>query len=121
MKKLIFCLAVFAFFVACEPAVSSDNLARIAGIVQDSVSDKPISDVYVYTSPTSKTTHTDANGNFELQNIDVSEVQKYTVWVQKAGYKSNHVDVNLDAGHLFTITLNMEPEKKSDDDEKETE
>ncbi len=118
MKKLVFCLAILAFFVSCEPAVSSDNLASIAGMVQDSVSNEPIVDVYVYTSPTSKTTHTDGNGNFELQNI---KVQKYGVWVKKAGYKTNHIDVMPVAGDLVTITLNMEPEKKSDDDKKETE
>lgn len=105
MKKLIFCFAVLAFFVSCEPAVKSDHLSSIAGMVKDSTSLEPINDVYIYTNPSSnKTTYTDANGNFELQNL---KVQKYSVYAKKNGYSTNHVDVTPVAGELVNIDIEL--------------
>jgi hypothetical protein len=115
MKKLIFCLTILSFFVACEPAVNSDHLSSIAGMVKDLDSREPLSDVYVFTTPNSTTTNTDSNGNFELQNI---KVRSYSVYAKKAGYQTNHVDVTTVAGDFIYVTIDL---KKNDDDKKETE
>ena len=108
MKKLIFCFVVLAFFVSCEPAVSSDHLSTITGMVKDSVSHEPLIDVYIYTSPNSITTHTDGTGNFTLDDI---EVQKYSVYAKKDGYSLNHVDITPVAGERVNIDIILTKEE----------
>lgn len=104
MKKLIFCLALLSFFVACEPAVSSDNFARVTGQVIDIDTHDAIEGASVNLSPSGKSTFTGDDGYFEFQELDPGQ---YTVTIQKNGYTTNRKTVTTVAGEVENITVTL--------------
>ena len=104
MKKLIFCLAVLAFFVSCEPAVSSSSFARITGQVIDIDTHDAIEGASVNLSPSGKSTFTGSDGYFDFSDLDV---QQYTVTVSKTGYATNRKTVKPVAGEVENITVTL--------------
>lgn len=102
MKKLILCAAILAFFVSCEPAVSSSNFARITGQVIDADTYDAIEGASVNLSPNSKSTFTGSDGYFDFSDLDV---EQYTVTVQKPGYATNRKTVKSVAGETENITI----------------
>lgn len=110
MKELIFCLAALAFFVSCEPAVSSDNFARLTGQVLDSQTGEPIGKAYVYLVPdTENGINTGNDGYFDFQRL---EPGKYTIWAQKKGYVSNHKEVTTKAGEMTDTRLMLDKKEE---------
>jgi hypothetical protein len=104
MKKLIFCLAILAFFVSCEPAVSSSNFSRIVGQVIDLDTHDAIEGASVNLSPSGKSTFTGSDGYFDFSDLDVDQ---YTVTVQKNGYATNRKTVKPVAGETENITITL--------------
>ena len=110
MKKLIFCLAVLAFFVACEPAVSSDNFSRLTGQVLDEQTGEPIGKAYVYLVPgTENGINTGNDGYFDFQRL---KPNTYTLWAQKEGYESNNKKVTTNAGELTNTILMLKKKEE---------
>ena len=96
MKKLIFCFAALAFFVSCEPAVSSSNFAVIAGHIMD-VDGEPINVANVNLSPSGKHFVTGSDGYFEFLDLEPGQ---YTITAQKDGYTSDRQTMNVGAGEI---------------------
>ncbi len=76
MKKTIYILLVVSIGSAC---VGQD----IQGVITDQYK-QPISDVYVYTTSGIQHSHTDANGQFFLQNVSVGD----TISISFLGYET---------------------------------
>ena len=105
MKKLILCFVLLAFFVSCEPSVSSDNFARITGDVIDAETLDPIEGARVNLSPSGKHFVTGSDGYFDFTEL---EPLQYTITVQKTGYVTNRQTIQTFAGKIeddFRITL----------------
>ena len=104
MKKLIFCFALLAFFVSCEPAVSSDNFSRITGQVLHHKTGKPVDNAKVYLVPgTEHTVHTGSDGYFDFQRV---EPGNYSVWADKDGCQ-DHVTVHAKAGEVSVTVVSL--------------
>ncbi|MBR4532274.1 carboxypeptidase regulatory-like domain-containing protein [bacterium] len=104
MKKLIFCFAALAFFVSCEPAVSSSNFVRITGQVIDIDTHDVIDGASVDLSPSGKSKVTGSDGYFDFPDLDE---QQYTVTVSKTGYSTNRKTVKPVAGETENITITL--------------
>lgn len=106
MKKLIFCLAILAFFVSCEPAVSSSNFSQIRGVVSDSDTGDWISGATVILDGPAgaDTKETDSYGKFIFYDVDPG---RYDIRVSKAGYVNaiEHVTIVAEDDKEIAIKL----------------
>ena len=106
----IFILVIVLIFSSCSEEKidgSSEVYGTITGKVVSSDSFIPIENVKVFSSPTSSTVFTDAEGKFTISNIKIGE---YSLQAQMDGYLSKFESVtvskNLTSEVVFELTKN---------------
>lgn len=104
---------LFSVFSSCseEKLDSGDNVfGSITGKVVSSDTFEPLENVKIFSSPTSSTVFTDAEGKFVINNIKVGE---YSLQAQKEGYlakfESVTVNENLASEVIFEMAQNSGP------------
>jgi hypothetical protein len=90
-------------FNACQKK-SYDTFSTIYGIINDSETKNPISDVDVMLTPGGKTKTTNSDGMYEFADLDA---QQYTITVQKTGYQINRKTISTVSGEKTEVNIQM--------------
>lgn len=107
MKKTILTIALAALFVACTP-VEYDHISTITGMVVDDDDNAPIAYAEISLIPSSKNTESDDNGYFQFVRV---EAQKYTIQVQKTGYRTYRKDIIPVAGETENVIIHLKKQQ----------
>ncbi|MDP2453900.1 MULTISPECIES: carboxypeptidase-like regulatory domain-containing protein [unclassified Kaistella] len=112
MKTLLYSLfgsLLFLFCISCrEDLVGKVTTGTITGKVVQKGTNTPIPNVKIFTSPTTQTIFTSADGTFKLENIPIGD---YSLKAELTGYLSTFQGVNLKTGQSVSVIFEL-----SDDD-----
>lgn len=110
ITPLIILTFMSVFFSCSEEKIdgSAEIFGTVKGKIVSSDTFEPLENVKVFSSPTSSTVFTDAEGKFTISNIKVGE---YSIQAQKDGYLSKFesvtVNKNLESEVVFELTKNI--------------
>lgn len=91
-----------------DDLVSPENkLGSLTGTVVDFHTGEPLSNVSVYTSPSTQVIYTDASGNFEFKDIEAGE---YSVFAKRGGYYSENILVKIFPQRITAAVLPIRSE-----------
>lgn len=108
MKKTLLIFALASLFAACTP-VEYDHFATITGMVIDDDDHTPIEGADISITPHLQTITTDDNGSFQFVDI---EPDRYTIQVQKEGYKYQRKDVSVVAGETKNLVFYLKKKQQ---------
>ncbi|MDE6007347.1 MAG: carboxypeptidase-like regulatory domain-containing protein [Muribaculaceae bacterium] len=91
---------------SCSNSNDYEIYGAIHGVVTDYTTGMPIDNVTIYLSPGGITKTTDANGYYQLNNLDP---QQYTLIYQKQGYQPNRKTVTTVSGEDFEVNTQLIP------------
>ena len=92
---------IIFLLIKCSTITFSQELT---GLLKDSISGEPLTDVLIKIDNTEIHTHTDANGRFVIQNLNVAT---YEVTLSKAGYESSARTVTIIKDQTTIIEMKM--------------
>ncbi|OWK72941.1 hypothetical protein CBW16_11900 [Flavobacteriaceae bacterium JJC] len=108
MKTLIYIAFLSLFFMGCvscsEDLVGKTTNSMITGKVVKKGTNTPLANVKIYTSPTTQTVFSGADGTFKLENIPLGD---YSVKAELTGYLASFQGVNLKNESPVTIVFEM--------------
>lgn len=105
MKKLK--LLVVSVLLVAAPAceqIEYDIFGDVCGVVLDSRDGMPLQGVMVFLAPGGMNVVTGADGKFEFNDL---ESRQYSITVQKEGYETNRMTVNVVVSETSNVTLTM--------------
>lgn len=106
MKKIIYAIFALLPFVACtEDVVESPTTGDIAGSVSDQTTGEPVATVNVVLNPGGKSTVTGNDGSFSYKDL---EPGKYSLEINKKGYKSNTKEILVKEGETSPTHMLIE-------------
>lgn len=98
-------------FLSCkEDVVEPIFYGGINGIVQDSESKLPLSDVIITTNPSSSSIQTDSDGKFSFTDLEVNE---YSLSAEKEGYVKKTISVNVKKNANTSATIILSEKSSS--------
>lgn len=104
MKKILFlCLVALPLFLSCSKE-EIDNFGTLYGVVSDTQTGDPLSNVTVTLSPGGTTKLTGSDGLFEYTGLTP---QQYTITVQKSGYQTNRKTITAVVGEKVQANITM--------------
>lgn len=107
MKKiLLLCLVALPLFLSCSKE-EVDSFGTLYGVVSDTKTGDPLSNVTVTLSPSGTTKLTGSDGLFEYTELTP---QQYTITVQKSGYQTNRKTITAVAGEKVQANITMTPQ-----------
>ena len=103
---LIIIAIILTSLMSCSknPSDPVDLLGEISGRITDAGTNEALAGAVVTTSPTTSSKITDANGSYTIPDI---EPGTYVVSVEKDGYTSGSVSVNVDADRTVSADLQL--------------
>ncbi len=111
-KKVTIVLALFlitTFLHYCgDDNASNPKVTEIKGIIVDEMSNKAISNAFIKTEPPSGSVNSNSSGEYSIQNLITGN---YTVIVEKSGYYTKRVTVNVVEGNITTANIPMKSVK----------
>lgn len=106
MKKIIYVLLVFWPFMACTEDITENiTTGDIAGSVSDQTTGEPVATVNVVLNPGGKSTVTGSDGSFSYKDL---EPGKYSLEINKKGYKSNTKEILVKEGETSPTHMLIE-------------
>ena len=106
MKKIIYALLVLLPFMACTEDIMEDiKTGDIAGSVSDQTTGEPVATVNVVLNPGGKSTVTGSDGSFSYKDL---EPGKYSLEINKKGYKSNTKEILVKEGETSPTHMLIE-------------
>lgn len=106
MTRTVLCIATFFFAFALLNAPAWAQTGSISGTVVDGNDQTPLSGANVVIEGTETGTVTDANGRYEIGDLDPDT---YTVVATFVGYASMSQDVTVEAGETTTADFELAP------------
>lgn len=107
MKKILFlCLMALPLLFSCSKE-EQDSFGTLYGVVSDTRTGNPLSNVTVTLSPGGTTKLTGSDGLFEYTGLTP---QQYTITVQKTGYQTNRKSVTAVVGEKVQVNITMTPQ-----------
>lgn len=107
MKKIFFlCLVALPLFLSCSKE-EVDSFGTLYGVVSDTRTGDPLSNVTVTLSPGGTTKLTGSDGLFEYTELTP---QQYTITVQKSGYQTNRKTITSVVGEKVQANITMTPQ-----------
>lgn len=107
MKKTLFlCLVALPLFLSCSKE-EVDSFGTLYGVVTDTRTGDPLTNVTVTLSPGGTTKITGSDGLFEYTELTP---QQYTITVQKSGYQTNRKSVTAVVGEKVQVNITMTPQ-----------
>ena len=104
-RKIIFNILVTLIFITGVSARALGQTGRISGKVTDKKSGETLIGASIKIEGTTKGTATDADGNYNLGNL---EAGKYTIAVGYIGFQSKKVTAEVKPGEVTTINFVLE-------------
>ncbi|MDQ0475820.1 carboxypeptidase-like regulatory domain-containing protein [Chryseobacterium sp. MDT2-18] len=108
MKTLLYSLLgslLFLFCISCrEELVGKVTTGTITGKVVKKGSNAPLSNVKIYTSPTTQTVFTKTDGTFILDNVPLGD---YSLKAELTGYLSTFQGVNVKTQDGISVVFEM--------------
>lgn len=108
MKTLYSLSLLFLLFLFChscsEDLVGKVNTGTITGKVVQKGTNAPIANVKIYTSPTTQTVFSAADGTFTLEKVPLGD---YSVKAELTGYLASFQGVNLQNENPVSIVFEM--------------
>lgn len=107
MKTIFFLLLPILFLSSCsEDLIDHDVQGTIKGSVRIDLTNEPLENVKITTTPSTLTVYTDENGNFEILNA--VPIGDYTVKAELDGYLTEIEAVNLSQyDQAVTVVIEM--------------
>lgn len=107
IRKIIYCLFIILFALSCsEDLVDMPKTGTLKGIVVKRGSNIPLANVKVYTSPTTQTVLTKADGTFSIEKIPLGD---YSVRAELSGYITKLQGINMKSeSQEVSVVLEME-------------
>lgn len=107
MKKFLFlCLVALPLLLSCSKE-EQESFGTLYGVVSDTRTGDPLSNVTVTLSPGGTTKLTGSDGLFEYSELTP---QQYTITVQKSGYQTNRKSVSAVVGEKVQVNITMTPQ-----------
>ena len=107
MKKFLFlCLMALPLLFSCSKE-EQESFGTLYGVVSDTRTGDPLSNVTVTLSPGGTTKLTGSDGLFEYSELTP---QQYTITVQKSGYQTNRKSVSAVVGEKVQANITMTPQ-----------
>lgn len=107
MKKILFlCLMALSLLFSCSKE-EQDSFGTLYGVVSDTQTGDPLSNVTVTLSPGGTTKLTGSDGLFEYAELTP---QQYTITVQKSGYQTNRKSITAVVGEKVQANITMTPQ-----------
>ena len=107
MKKILFlCLMALPLLFSCSKE-EQDSFGTLYGVVSDTRTGNPLSNVTVTLSPGGTTKLTGSDGLFEYTGLTP---QQSTITVQKTGYQTNRKSVTAVVGEKVQVNITMTPQ-----------
>lgn len=78
----------------------------LSGIVIESETGETVPFVYLHVEEMNRSTTTDANGFFKIQNLPVGEIH---LAVHRLGYKTKHITLNISSDEELEIQVSLSP------------
>lgn len=108
MKKILFlCLMALPLLFSCSKE-EQDSFGTLYGVVSNTQTGDPLSNVTVTLSPGGTTKLTGSDGLFEYSELTP---QQYTITVQKAGYQTNRKTLSAVVGEKTEANITMTPQQ----------
>ena len=108
MKKFLFlCLMALPLLFSCSKE-EQESFGTLYGVVSDTRTGDPLSNVTVTLSPSGTTKLTGSDGLFEYTGLTP---QQYTITVQKTGYQTNRKNVTDIVGEKVQVNITMTPQQ----------
>lgn len=108
MKKILsLCLMALPLLFSCSKE-EADSFGTLYGVVSDTQTGDPLSNVTVTLSPGGTTKITGSDGLFEYSDLTP---QQYTITVQKSGYQTNRKNVTAVVGEKVQANITMAPQQ----------
>ena len=106
MKKIIYALLVLLPFISCTEDITENiTTGDIAGSVSDQTTGEPVATVNVVLNPGGKSTVTGSDGSFSYKDL---EPGKYSLEINKKGYKSNTKEILVKEGETSPTHMLIE-------------
>ena len=107
MRKFLFlCLMALPVFLSCSKE-EQDSFGSLYGVVTNTQTGDPLSNVTVTLSPGGTTRLTGSDGLFEYSDLTP---QQYTITVQKSGYQTNRKTITSVVGEKVQANITMTPQ-----------
>jgi hypothetical protein len=107
---IIICPILLLYFYGCDLSSSSGYFGNLKGIVNDSATHEGLNSVRITTIPPSQDTIADANGNFKLTNIPMSNsFGTVTLIASRPRYITNMITVDLKSDDTINVRLALIP------------
>ncbi len=103
-KITVFFLLILLFNSCSEDLVDKVTTATITGKVVKKGTNTPLSNVKIYTSPTTQTVFSGTDGAFVLENIPLGD---YSVKAELTGYLATFQGVNLNSENAVSVVFEM--------------
>ncbi len=94
------------FILHESDSLNNQKYGSITGKIIDAITSSPVENANVYTSPATVVLLSDNNGNFKLEHLSP---QTYLLKVEKAGYDSTSISVNVEAGFESVAQISLVP------------
>lgn len=117
MKNIIISALLLIALASCgddaNPTSPKVEKHTIRGKVINYITDLPVDGVYVSTNPLSRTTQTDANGKFVLEDIEDGE---YEIILLKYGYSELRSSIKINSNNTVNeLTFPLKPDSVSNE------
>lgn len=108
--KTVFLFVFSIFLISCnEELVEQTQTGILKGKVVKRGTNQPLANVKIYTTPTTQTVFSAADGTFEIPEMPIGN---YSVKAELSGYLTNFLSVNMqDQSQLVTIVFEMEDDE----------
>lgn len=104
-------LVPVALLALSTPGFSQDQEAggrsRIVGHLFNAETNEPISEATLTLEPVGRTTLTNEEGRFQIQNLHPGE---YTLWMEHVAYGEQSIDVDVPVDRTVKLTIPLAPE-----------
>lgn len=97
-------IAILLLFSCSEDKVDGDTYGSVSGQVVAAGTFLPIENAKVFSSPSSSTVFTDADGRFTIENVTIGQ---YSFQAQKDGYTTGYEGVTINDGNNTEIVFEL--------------
>ena len=103
---LFFFISLFLISQCAKDTLEPENFGSIEGVIINSETGDPISNVSVYTTPATSVILSSGNGTFEFDEVRVGN---YTISARKKDFENVNVNVNVRDGRTTFASIIMNP------------